>query len=210
MSGAPEKTNFLKYNFERVKESGKLVGAKCLTCNKKIKSTYVNRLRDHFNSCLIPFDAVSLHSSDDEDAQPINSDSIVKETPTSHSSNQHEYQSTPRCPPKKKANRVEPRGAITQFYGSCSENQSKGIKTQILRFVLGSAISLDSVEHKSFKKLLGMLCPAFLKYQYSADEFLSDILPNLYDEIIVANKSMMGNILVLSRCFWMNRSLYWF
>lgn len=143
--------------------------------SKKIKSTYSKRLREHYNSCLVP---VNSESEDD-----------VCVTPTTILN----PDDTPRCPPKKRASHIEPRGSIAHFFGRCSEKRANEIKKQVMKFVLQTGCSLDSIEHKSFKKLLEMLCPEFCKHTYSKDDLFNEAMPALYEDIMETNKLSLGS-----------------
>ena len=61
----PSSVLFEDYNFDRVYENGKLVGAVCQTCETVLRGTHKKRLQDHYKGCILPSDTPRGTASED-------------------------------------------------------------------------------------------------------------------------------------------------
>lgn len=206
--GANEKIDFAKYNFERVKKGGVLVGGVCLRCHEFRENTAEDRLEGHFNICY-PDDSAGIDADD-----PKTPTSTGRKKRNADDSVDLGNNNTPTVAgPSKKNKRIKglfgnrsclsPKSSesIMRFGDLCNETEAKQIKTSLLRAILTTNSSFDFINHPSFKDFLGVIRPAFGRDHFKNGDDLLLQVPDKYNKMLARSKINIGDNCVIKLTF---------
>ena len=188
----PNSTPFENYNFDRVYENGVLVGAYCTTCEKTFRGTHLDRLRKHYNGCMVDVIVTPEYQRlvTGKTPERAREEVEVNETPKGKRILTEMTPSGTRIVKKPRCLDMPP---ITSFMDKCSDIEAEEIKMQILQFALSTNQDLATLDHPEFQKLLGMIRPSFLPHSFSSFELYNSYVPKLYETILTKLIDQLGD-----------------